>query len=193
MIVAIIVTVIHLLYSPNFFKCLSLSVTFWKFLNESFIQSQFFKGWNIVTMIKRNELKFTQYSFPGVLGKHGTGKCNSLLLLQICAKHDLLISNIIFRLPAYNKISLMHHRSKHWHLIIYVIVKRWDWQDMKVTKAVCGAEWWIDHHQIISKLSIGVQPKTRPLGKKAPKWLNIMKLKDVPTKQLFVGGLRWAA
>ena len=61
----------------------------------------------------------------GVLGKHGTRKCNSncLLFLQTCTKHNLLITNTIFYLPAHNKISWMHPYSKHWHLIDYVIVR----------------------------------------------------------------------
>ena len=46
-------------------------------------------------------------------------------------------------------------------------------------RAMCGAECWTDHRLIISKLSIKVQPK---MGKKAPKQLNITKLKDIPTK-----------
>ena len=60
---------------------------------------------------------------------------------------------------------------------------------MRVSRAVCDAECWTDYHLIISKLSIRVQPKTRPQGKKAPKRMNITKLKDVPTKQSFVEAL----
>ena len=45
-------------------------------------------------------------SWEGVLGKHGTEKCNNgLLLLQTCAKYNLLITNTVFRHPARNKTS----------------------------------------------------------------------------------------
>ena len=109
-----------------------------------------------------------------------------LLLLQICAEHELLITNTVFRFPTRNRTSWMHHRSKHWHLIDYVVVRKRDRQDGRVTKSMCGADCWTDHRLIVAKLNIRVQPKRRPQGMKAPKRLNITQLKNTNTKQCFV-------
>ena len=126
-------------------------------------------------------------SWDGAIGKFGVGKCNSngLLLLQTCAEYGLLITNTVFRLPTRNRTSWMHPRSKHWHLIDYVLVRKKDRQDVRVTKSMCGAECWTDHRLIVSKLNIRVQSNRRPQGTKAPKRLNVNKLKDSSTKQSF--------
>ena len=83
----------------------------------------------------------------------------------------------------------MHPRSKHWHLIDYVIVRKRDRQDVLVTKAMCGAECWTDHRLILSKVKLQIQPKRRPQGTKAPKRLNVGKLKSEETRQGLVSTL----
>ena len=129
-------------------------------------------------------------NWEGVIGSEGVGKCNSnrLLLLRKCAEHELLITNTVFPLPTRRKTSWMHPRSKHWHLIDYVIVQRKDRQDVRVTKTMCGADCWTDH-RLVSKLNLRSQPVRRPQGKKVPKKLDISKLKQDSKRQAFVNNL----
>ena len=79
-------------------------------------------------------------TWEGIIGPEGNCNRKGLLLLRKGAEHDLLISNTVFRLPNRNKTSWMHPRSKHWHLIDYVIVGRTDRSDVRM----CGADCWTD-------------------------------------------------
>ena len=94
----------------------------------------------------------------GVNGSEGVEKYNSngLLLLRKCAEHKLLITNKVFRLSARTKSSWLHPRSKHWHLIDYVIVRRKERQDIRVTKTMYSADCWADHRLVISKLNLRI-------------------------------------
>lgn len=63
-------------------------------------------------------------TWKGVLGRHGVGSCNDngRLLLELCAEQQLSITNTIFQQKDSLKTTWMHPRSKHWHLIDYIIV-----------------------------------------------------------------------
>ena len=60
-----------------------------------------------------------------------------------------------------HKTSWMHPRSKHWHLIDYVIVRRRDFNEVQITRAMRGAECSTDHRLICSTLRRTVQPPAR--------------------------------
>ena len=127
-------------------------------------------------------------TWEGVTESEGVRKCNSngLLLLRKCAEHKLLITNTVFRLPTRRKTAWMHPRSKHWHLIGFVKVRRKDRQDVRVTKTMCGADCWTDHRLVVSKLNLRIQPVRRPQSKKVPKK---SKLKQDSKRQAFVNDL----
>ena len=121
----------------------------------------------------------------------GVEKCNSneLLLFRKRAEYELLITNTVFCLPTRRKTSWMHPRSKHWHLIGYVILRRKDRRDVRVTKTMCGADCWTDHRHVVSKLNQRIKPVRRPQGKKVPKQLDVSKLKQDRKRQAFVNYL----
>ncbi|BHF78563.1 hypothetical protein SprV_0602167600 [Sparganum proliferum] len=99
-----------------------------------------------------------------VLGPHGLrgSNDNGLLLLRTCAEHRLILTNTFFFLPEREKATWRHPRSRQWHLLDYVLVRRRDQRDVLVTKAIAGADGWADHRLVMSKLRIRLQPRKRP-------------------------------
>ena len=95
-----------------------------------------------------------------VLGTESIDSCNSngLMLLGTCAAHGLLITNSLFHLPDQNKTSWVHLHSKHWHFLDYIIVRQMNRHDVRVMKAMCGANCWMDHRLTVSKLNIKIHP-----------------------------------
>nr|VZI06603.1 unnamed protein product [Spirometra erinaceieuropaei] len=117
-------------------------------------------------------------AWRGVLGPHGLRgpNDNGLLLLRTCAEHRLILTNTFFCLPEREKATWRHPRSRQWHLLDYVLVRRRDQRDVLVTKAIAGADGWTDHRLVISKMRIRLQTRRRPRGKRPPGKLNVVLL-----------------
>ena len=63
----------------------------------------------------------------------------------------------------------------------YYAPKRW--QDVRITKAMCGAECWTDHKLMVCKLDLRILPCCCPQGTKPPKCINISKLNVPRTRE----------
>nr|VZI00951.1 unnamed protein product [Spirometra erinaceieuropaei] len=124
-------------------------------------------------------------AWKGVLGPQGLRgpNDNGLLLLRTCAEHRLILTNTFFCLPEREKATWRHPRSRQWHLLVYVLVRRRDQPDVLVKKAIAGADGWTDHRPVISKLRIRLQPRRRPQGKRPPGKVNVA-LMSLPAHHL---------
>ena len=58
------------------------------------------------------------------MGHHGVGNCiaNGCMLLELCAGEGLIINNNQLQQKTRLKRTWQHWRSKHWHLLDYVLV-----------------------------------------------------------------------
>nr|VZI46790.1 unnamed protein product [Spirometra erinaceieuropaei] len=114
-------------------------------------------------------------AWRGVLGPHGllSSNDNGLLLLRTCSEHRFILTNTFFCLPQREKATWRHPRTRQWHLLDYVLLRRRDQRDVLVTKAIAGADGWTDHRLIVSKMRIRLQPRRRPQGKRPPGKLNV--------------------
>ena len=59
-------------------------------------------------------------SRPSYLGPFGVGQ----RLLEFCAFHNLCITNSFFKTKLQHKVSWRHPRSKHWHQLDLILLRR---------------------------------------------------------------------
>ena len=71
----------------------------------------------------------------------------------------------------------MHPRSKHWHLLDYVITRACDVADVHLTRVMRGAECWTEHRLVVSKFQLKLC-KQRP-----QKRLNVRACRDPATQE----------
>ena len=98
----------------------------------------------------------SHYTWERVIGHHGLGNenANGSLLLNMCAEHQLTITNTLYQQANKYKASWMHPRSKHWHLIDYVIVLQRDSRDVTKTCTMGATTFWSDHRMVRSRMRL---------------------------------------
>jgi len=108
-------------------------------------------------------------SWPSCLGKFGVGKLNEngQRLLEMCSYHDLCITNSFFQTKPQQKVSWRHPRSKHWHQLDLIIIRRSALRCVLFTRTFHSADCDTDHSLVCCKIKL--QPKkihrSRPEGK----------------------------
>ena len=123
-------------------------------------------------------------TWRGVLGCHGVGKCNANgeLLLSLCSEYNLVVTNTLFNHKEVHKKSWMHPRSKHSHLLDYIIVRQSDRHEVLDTRAMRGADCGTDHIMLRSRMKFRPTKPHKKVATKPPSKLNTKKLKAKETQ-----------
>ena len=126
-------------------------------------------------------------SWENIIGRHGVGSMNSngQMLLSLCSEFDLSITNTLFQQANHLKTTWKHPRSKHYHLIDYIVVRRRDRQKVYLTRSLDVGECWSDHK--IVRSSINLVPRRTVRGNRAlmRRKLDVTKLKLPENKDSF--------
>ena len=117
-------------------------------------------------------------TYSNAIGKFGKGNKNSNgeLLLNFCTQRHLCITNTYFSQPDKNYFTWMYPRSKHYHLLDYVITYKADLADILSTKAMQGAECSMDHYLVRSCLRMKVALPRHKTPCTVPRKLDVAKL-----------------
>ena len=126
--------------------------------------------------------------WPLVMGKHGIGRCNSNgeLLLALCSEFELIVTNTMFKQKDERKTTWMHPRSRHWHMIDFIITRCRDKMDIHCTRVMRGANCWTDHQMLRSKVAFSLRQKQTKRGPRKPSKLNTAKLYSISHIESFV-------
>ncbi|CAI9735245.1 Hypothetical predicted protein [Octopus vulgaris] len=129
--------------------------------------------------------------WPDVIGPHGIGHENNSgqLLLTFCAEQRITITNTLYQMPDIHKATWMHPRSKHWHLIDYVITRRRDIQNVCITRAMRGADCWTYHLLLRCRLSFSIVSRHRRQKADVKKKLDVQKLNEPKPKETLIANL----
>ena len=114
-----------------------------------------------------------------VTGRHGIGNenANGSMLLDLCVKQALAITNTVFQQANKLKASWMHPRSKHWHLIDYVLVRQRDLRDIRLTRVMRPTTAWSDHRMVRTTVLLSAKPVKRRHRAAPCKKLDVRRLK----------------
>ena len=101
--------------------------------------------------------------WPLALGRYGIGKCNSNgeLLLALCTDFDLIVTNTLFKQKDAHKTTWTHPRSRHGHMIDFIIARCQDKMDICNTQTMREANCGSDHQMLRLSEIFSIRKKTQ--------------------------------
>ena len=124
--------------------------------------------------------------WPLVMGKHGIGKCNpnGEILMALCSEFEMTVTNIMFKQKDERKTTWMHPRSRHWHMIDFIITRCRGKMATHGTRAMRGANCWTDHQMLKkSKVAFRIRPKHNRQRTSNPTKLNTANLSTISHRE----------
>ena len=170
------------IYAPTLVSCEDEIVAFYTALSS--LLNTIPKEEGIILLGDFNARVGVDFDTWKPLGHFGIGKMNNngLLLLQLCTQFDLAITNTFFRQNPVHKATWFHPRSKHGHMIDFIITRRRNLRDFCKVRVMRGANCDTDHMMVRAKLKMCIRKKVRSSGVKVPKRIDISKLSSPDAK-----------
>ena len=115
-----------------------------------------------------------------IVHKYGIGKCNSNseLLLALCTEFDQIVTNTMFKQKDAHKTTWTHPRSRHGHMIDFIITRCRDNMDICSTRTMRGANCGTDHQMKRSRVIFSIRKKHNQKGAMKPVKLNTSKQRN---------------
>jgi len=130
-------------------------------------------------------------AWPGVLGSHGVGVMNDngQRFLELCTLHQLCLPGTFFQGSTRSKVTWCHPRSKRWHQLDHVAVKRAHLKEVTHCRTLHSADCDSDHSLVRCKLRLVPERLHHNQPKPGPR-LNTAAMGDPVLKQSFVDLLK---
>jgi len=172
-------------YAPTLMACSEEQDEFYQLLSESL--SPIPKGNDSVLAGDFNARVGAEYDqWTGALGPHDLGKMNEngQRLLELCTNYNLALTITFFAGSLNSKVTWMHPRSRRWHQLDHIVVRRRQLNSVKDTRSMHSADCGTYHALVRSKFLVAPRKFFRSSTKCSPS-INTAAMKNDSSTSLF--------